>query len=190
LLYFIYFSLIFLFQQPDLPNPPGTIKVGENQYVDKQPITNIDWKEFLFYYRSDSSHYSGLLPDTNILFKGKPYFNDLKYSDYPVVGVSVSQIIKYFLWRSMVITRSISDKNQKFTSGYYNKMRKQDPANSYKVEYQLAYMENLTYPKLKFSKYVQYEMTMKGIRKTGGENYFNRDKVFTFRCCAFYSKIK
>ena len=190
MLYFIYLSLIFLFKQPDLPNPPGTIKVGVNQYVDKQPVTNIDWKEFLFYYRKDSIHYSGLLPDTNILYKGKPYFNDLKYSDYPVVGVSVSQIIKYFLWRSLIVTYMKRDYNNQFNSSYYKKLKKLDPNNDYKVEYQLAYKENLTYPKLKFSKYIQYEITTKGIQKTGSENYFNRDSVFTFRCCAFYTKRK
>ena len=190
MLYFIYFSLLFLFRQPDLPNPPGTIKVGENQYVDKQPITNIDWKEFLFYYRKDTLHYSGLLPDTTILFKGKPYFTDLKYSDYPVVGVSASQIIKYFIWRSMIVTYSTRDKNHQFNSSYYKKMKKLDPDNNYKVEYQLAFRENLTYPKLKFSKYLQYELTTKGLHKTSDQNNFNRDTVFTFRCCAYYTKIR
>ena len=190
MIYLIYFSLIFLFQQPDLPNPPGTIKVGENQYVDKRPVTNIDWKEFLFYYRKDSLHYSGLMPDTTILYNGKPYFTDLKFSDYPVVGVSVSQIIKYFLWRSMIVTCAIRDKNHQFRRGYYKKMRKLAPNNDYKIEYQLAFRENLTYPKLKFSKYIQYEMTTKGLQKTTGKNCFNRDTVFTFRCCAYYSKIR
>ena len=169
---------------------PGTMKVGENQYVDKQPISNIDWKEFLFYFRKDTVNYSGLLPDTNILFNGKPYFTDPKYKDYPVVGVSASQVIKYFLWRSQIVTYGIRDKDQQFSGSYYKKMRKLDPYNDYKVEYQLAFKENLTYPKLKFSKYVQYELTTKGIQKTGSNNYFNRDTVFTFRCCAYYVKIK
>jgi hypothetical protein len=190
LIYFFYLSWLFLFQQPNLPNPPGTIKVGENQYVDQQPITNIDWKEFLFSYRKDTLNYPGLLPDTNILYKGKPYFNDLKYSHYPVVGVSVSQIIKYFLWRSRIVNYGIRDTGVIVRSGYYKKMRNADPRNYYRVEYQLAFKENLTYPKLKYSKYIQYEMTTKGLQKTGSENYFNRDTVYTFRCCAYYIKIK
>lgn len=188
MIYFLYFSLILLFQHTDLPNPPGTIKVGENQYVDKQPITNTDWKEFLFSNRKDSLHYSSLMPDTNILFNGKPYFNDIKYGHYPVVGVSASQIIKYFLWRSMIVTYSIRDKNHEFNSGYYKKMRKMDPYNDYKVEYQLAFKENLIYPKLKFSKHIKFELTTKGLQKTADNNYFNRDTVFTFRCCAYYTK--
>jgi hypothetical protein len=190
LIYSLFLSFLLTLQLHNLPNPPGTIKVGENQYVDKQPVTNVDWKEYMFYYRRDSLNYSSLMPDTNILFKGKPYFNDLKYSKYPVVGVSVSQIIKYFLWRSMFVTYAIRDKSGNFDSKYYKEMRKLDPNNDYKVEYQLAFKENLAYPKLKYSKYIQYEVTTKGIQKTGNENYFNRDSVFTFRCCAYYMKIK
>jgi hypothetical protein len=130
------------------------------------------------------------MPDTTIFFKGKPYFNDLKYADYPVVGVSASQIIKYFIWRSMIVSYSMRDKNQQYNSSYYRKMKKLDPYNDYKVEYVLAFRENLTYPKLKFNKHIPFELTTKGIEKTGKENYFNRDTVFTFRCCAFYSKIR
>ena len=90
----------------------------------------------------------------------------------------------------MVVSYAIRDKSNKFNSKYYKLMRKLDPDYDYKVEYQLAYRENLTYPKLKFSKYIQYEITTKGIQKTGNANYFNRDTVFAFRCCAYYTKIR
>jgi hypothetical protein len=90
----------------------------------------------------------------------------------------------------MIVSNTIRDKKNKFSNGYYKQMRKADPLNNYKVEYTLAYKENLTYPKLSFSKYIMYEMTTKGLCKTGNGNYFNRDTVFTFRCCAYYRKMR
>jgi hypothetical protein len=56
-----------------LANPPGTIKISDNLYFDKTEITNIDWREYLYWvgkvYGTNSDEYNKAIPDTNVWSK-------------------------------------------------------------------------------------------------------------------------
>ncbi|WP_341900526.1 SUMF1/EgtB/PvdO family nonheme iron enzyme [Fluviicola taffensis] len=96
----------------NLPAPPGTIELSENQYFDKTEATNFHWLEYLYWtkrvYGRDSKEYQQILPDTTVWtnLDGKYsqqvdfYLRDPVYRDFPVVGISYRQAVDYCKWRS------------------------------------------------------------------------------------------
>lgn len=95
-----------------LGNPPGTEQITENVYLDKNNISNVSYREFLFWmnktYGANSQEYNTVVPDTTIFRKlnnnnsvlGDNYFRHLKFKDSPVMGVSINQAKQYSNWRS------------------------------------------------------------------------------------------
>lgn len=96
----------------DLHEPPGTMEISSNLYLDKTEITNFNWLEYLYwverYYGDKSPEYQNALPDENVWSKlnenyfkyGPSYLHHPAYRDYPVVGVSYNQAINFSKWRS------------------------------------------------------------------------------------------
>jgi len=96
-----------------METPPGTIKIGENLYADKNEITNFNWAEYLYWikrnYPDDYELYKRNLPDTNAWGRGGDYcLNDwsLHYlrhpslRNYPAVGINCQQALGFSQWRS------------------------------------------------------------------------------------------
>lgn len=96
----------------DLDPPPGTIKIGENFYLDKSSIRNIDYLEFMHWtkavYGESSNEYKFIYPDTAYLSainkENKPLnsslFIDPKFRLLDVLGVNTEQAILFSKWRS------------------------------------------------------------------------------------------
>ena len=94
------------------PDPPNCVKISENFYADETELSNIDWKEYLFWlsdiYGSESQEYYDALPDTLVhredLSYGEPYvetyFKHPSYDRYPVVGLNLNQAKNYSNWRT------------------------------------------------------------------------------------------
>ena len=89
------------------------VEIGDGFYVDAEEISNIDWKEYLFWVaregEGDSTDFWAAHPDTSVwlgqLVSGddamaKIYFNHPAYDNYPLVGVSYEQAQKYCKWRA------------------------------------------------------------------------------------------
>lgn len=93
--------------------PAGTASVpnARNTFLDHVELTNIGWKEYLYYLKNehgaDSPDYLSALPDTVIwkLSYDAPFFKSQKYDDWPVIGVSYQQATAYCEWRSMVVSQ-------------------------------------------------------------------------------------
>lgn len=91
--------------------PPGTTPVA-HFFIDKQEISNIDYREYLYWlalvYGPDAAEYRQDLPDTTVWQKvftyNAPlvtnYFRHPAYDHYPVVGVSYEQAVRYCAWRT------------------------------------------------------------------------------------------
>ncbi|MFZ1703150.1 MAG: SUMF1/EgtB/PvdO family nonheme iron enzyme [Saprospiraceae bacterium] len=100
-------------------DPPGTIKISENLYIDQIEITNIGWLEFLAWtskiYGKESNEYKSMLPDTNVWSKLHPrytfldtfYFRHDAYEEFPLVGVTFEQAMAYSNWRSDRVMEAI-----------------------------------------------------------------------------------
>ena len=94
------------------PTPPGTVEIAPNLYCDQFEISNIDWKEYVYWVKrvfGDSTpEYFASLPDTTVWEKldscyhiyKQVYFSHPSYNSYPVVGVSHQQSLEYSIWRS------------------------------------------------------------------------------------------
>ena len=94
--------------------PPGTIKILKGDfYFDKREVTNIDWKEFLYFqknkYGEKSKEYVDNFPDTVIwakAYNGESFFKiGSKYDKFPVVGISKAQAENYCRFRSKAVTQ-------------------------------------------------------------------------------------
>jgi formylglycine-generating enzyme required for sulfatase activity len=92
--------------------PPGVVKLANGLMMDETEITNFNWMEYMFWierkFGKHSQVYIDALPDTNVwkdvescLYAYTPYYlRHPAYRDYPVVGVSQDQALKFCEWRS------------------------------------------------------------------------------------------
>lgn len=108
----IVFSLILFSAKPRIEIPPGTVEVGMNLYFDKAEITNMNWMEYTYWnkkqYGKTSQEYLKSLPDTTVWLSDgnnnepyvKYYYQHPAYRNYPVVGISYEQAVRFCQWRS------------------------------------------------------------------------------------------
>jgi formylglycine-generating enzyme required for sulfatase activity len=93
------------------PHPPGTVKIVDNFFFDEAEISNIDWKEYVFWLKKEfgetSDTYLSAIPDTTVwldLAYGQVlvenYYDHPSYESYPVVGISHRQAVEYCKWRT------------------------------------------------------------------------------------------
>lgn len=89
-------------------NPAGTSSVPglKHTFLDKTEITNIAWKEYVWdvkeQYGEESTEYLESLPDMAVwgmAYEGE-FGESSAYRNFPVVGVSYGQAVKYCAWRS------------------------------------------------------------------------------------------
>ncbi|MBK7036872.1 MAG: hypothetical protein IPH42_11205 [Bacteroidetes bacterium] len=85
------FLLNYYFLFPIGNNPTGTIAgPGKEFYVDEYEITNLAWREFLFFMEEkDSNNLSKLVPDSASWYKvySGNYLKPNDFDNYPVVGI-------------------------------------------------------------------------------------------------------
>ena len=93
--------------------PPGTVKIGENLYFDKTPVSIIAWQEYVFWtakeYGKNSVEYASALPDSTI-FRATYGFAFDKYQrdkeKCPIVGVTAEQRAAYCEWRTKIVRQT------------------------------------------------------------------------------------
>ena len=91
---------------------PGVVKVSNSLYYDQTEITNLNWNEYLHWIAEKSgrksAEYQDALPDTNV-WGGNGccdsvmmnlYLRHPEFRDYPVVGVTQTQAMRYCAWRT------------------------------------------------------------------------------------------
>jgi len=88
-------------------------------YMDETEVANINWLEYLYYIRLDSSRefYESALPDTTVwareLAFNDPYVDHyLRYPGFryfPVVGISWVQATDYTVWRTAVVNYKLAE---------------------------------------------------------------------------------
>ncbi len=135
-------SLLFLFPSIDHPLnnifnekslPPGVALIEDNYYVDRNEVSNIDYREYQYWvsrvFGMASEEYRATLLDASVLeieFKlSKDYYSNPRYSEYPVVGVSWEQALAYSKWRTdrvcemILIEHDIIDRHPENTAKNY-----------------------------------------------------------------------
>ena len=107
-----FFMLAISAQNPRKTTPPPGTTPVTSFFMDKQEITNLDYREYLAWlgmvFGKDSEQYRQALPDTTVwradLTYNEPfvehYLQHPAYENYPVVGVSYEQAVLYCAWRT------------------------------------------------------------------------------------------
>ncbi|MBN2777229.1 MAG: SUMF1/EgtB/PvdO family nonheme iron enzyme [Bacteroidales bacterium] len=92
--------------------PPGTVKINDSLFVDRTEICNVDYREFLYWTKQkfgvESIEYTSIIPDSSVWSDATAYtepyaqlyFRHPAYSNYPLVGVTYEQALKYCEWRT------------------------------------------------------------------------------------------
>lgn len=103
--------------------PPGTVKANDSLFVDIAEISNVDWREYMYWnkkvYGDASEQYKYSVPDTAVwrtsIYEqvAKSYFTHPAYNDYPIVGISFEQANAYCEWRSGQVNYYIYIKENK-----------------------------------------------------------------------------
>lgn len=95
-------------------NPPGTVKIFENFFVDETEISNFSWLEFEYdmkrSYGVFSKEHLAVIPDTSVWMaypagdiNAKNYYRSVAHRDYPVVGISYEQALLFCKWRTIKV---------------------------------------------------------------------------------------
>lgn len=101
--------------------PPGTVEIVDNFFMDEVEVSNKNWREYLEIlkrnYGEESELYLQAIPDTEVWLKNgllsQPYVDTYlyhpAYEDYPVVGISYEQAIKFCKWRTKAVKKMIKE---------------------------------------------------------------------------------
>ncbi len=176
---FLVFLVLFSFISKDkfvsdkFSAPPGTVQVSDSLYIDKCEVSNLAWREFIYYTLSekkDAAGYQKMLPDTNVwktqLFNNSEYVNFYfrlpDYQDYPVVGISYEQAQAFCEWR----TERVNELLERMPKAGFRKLLYRLPT---KAEWELAASGKLAVDKYPYG----YENT----------EFRSRGKIYnTFNC--------
>jgi len=112
--------------------PPGTVRVNDTLFIDKTEVTNIGWREYLYYLisiKKDTIAYQMALPDTLVWSSpdrydpiSEYYFAHPGFNSYPVVGISYEQAVEFCKWRTYAANQQVyfKEKNIKAPQSHLN----------------------------------------------------------------------
>ncbi len=149
--------------------PPGTTWLKDNLFIDYTEVSNFHYLEYVHWIlRVQPKDYLSVLPDTLCWINDGTGQGDLKYyyfkhpvyRDFPVIGISYDQAVKYCNWRSDVVNlmlylkaNHIKDFNSDSTYNYPKIVKYRLPSKEEwiyaaqsglnKTEYPLGYVDIL-----------------------------------------------
>jgi sulfatase modifying factor 1 len=106
-------------------NPPGTVQVEDNLFIDEFEVSNVNWIEYMYWtkqiYGLDSEEYKAVITDTLVWRRPEAYNEPYvqyyhkhpAYHNYPVVGISYEQAIAFCKWRTDRVNEAIYIKENK-----------------------------------------------------------------------------
>ncbi|MBX2927674.1 MAG: hypothetical protein KF852_07570 [Saprospiraceae bacterium] len=189
---FLLFSFLLASQvQPGTPKaaPPGTERIADNLFLDKQLISHLSYQECLHYLkRHDPSRYPEMVPaDTTVSFNGQIMWNNPAFHDYPIAGLSEEQMLAYCAWRSMVVNRPRFDPEaRQCNEKLWKKVDKADPGKSLEVVYSLPDAGVLTQRTMRKEMYQLDEMSRQGRVERERSAGISHPEYVVFRCVASY----
>ena len=112
--------------------PPGTVQLQPSKtgakhatYIDEREITVFAWSEFLWWtekeYGKESTEYKSILPDSTIClyaYSAKGGFQHLAYGNFPIVGITYEQAVKYCAWRADRVNEVLKIKKKNYKVSY------------------------------------------------------------------------
>lgn len=99
--------------------PPACVHITKNIFIDEAEITNIDYQEYLFYVKRDSTekNFNNAIPQLKVYDNNdSDYFTSPQYRFFPVVGLTYQQAKEYCKWRSHFVTKLYNREYKKAVS--------------------------------------------------------------------------
>lgn len=173
---------------PDIP-PPGTVEIDANKFIDRRLITYAGYNEFLFSIkRQDSVLYRQMLPeDTTVTFKKKKLWNNKKFLDHPVLGITEKQVAEYCRWRSEAVNFMIFNPEQRSCNfEYWMQFDRADPSKTRRVVYALPTRADIRKAPAAKEKYQLDELAADGTVPRQCSAKISDKTLKVFRCVAQY----
>ena len=186
-----YILILLLFQIPkDLIPPPGTVRLSENRFIDKQLVTYEGYYEYLDWLQRNQEEetYIKMLPkDTTILYKNQRLWKNKKYATAPIAGLEKDQMLAYCQWRSWAVNYMVSDSSHRTCNfEYWQQFDAVDPLHTLKITYQLPEKADLDkYPAPKELFWLNETTTQESYPRTVSKK-ISRPELLVFRCVAVY----
>ncbi|WMN06404.1 SUMF1/EgtB/PvdO family nonheme iron enzyme [Marivirga arenosa] len=120
----LYLYMVGVFAQNDDILVGFQVPLGNNLYTFKTEVQNINYLEYLYYVKKDSStefHESQLLKfdPTDTVYNEQKYFRNIKTRYYPVVYVNYEQATNYCEWLEDILNQRMMD-NEEISEEEYN----------------------------------------------------------------------
>lgn len=104
--------------------PPGTVQINDTLFADKTEVTNIGWREYLFYLsKTNPTLVPASLPDTLVWGEDtlrsalhEYYLRHPMFNSYPVVGINYEQAVAFCKWRTFTANLAIYCRKKGFTN--------------------------------------------------------------------------
>lgn len=156
--------------------PPGCFQIDDTLFMDRNELTNLDWREYLYWieqvHGKNSTEYSNALPDSSQWdvffkrgFKIREYMMTWEtYASFPLVGVSIQQAQEYAEWRSdrvaqkMLIEAGYLEPNTDGESNYFSI----DRLRSGKVQLLKPLPKQIKYPKYRLATLAEFDRAVSG----------------------------
>ena len=130
-------------EKPDI-DFPGTVFIKDSLYFDINEVTNVSWREYMYWVKREKGEYSleykNTLPDT-MVWDGRDfsyqtmYLRQAMFSNYPVVGIRYDQAVAYCKWRTDRVKEMFEIEKKKHPKMYLPKFQYRLPT---KDEWELA----------------------------------------------------
>jgi hypothetical protein len=169
--------------------PPGTERITDNLFLDKQLISHLSYQECLHHLkRHNPSRYPEMVPaDTTVRFNGQIMWNNPAFYDYPIAGLSEEQMLAYCAWRTEVVNQPRFDPEaRQCNEKLWKKVDKADPGKSLQVVYTLPDASVLTQRTMKKELYNLDEMSRQGRVERARSGDISHPEYVVFRCVASY----
>lgn len=190
---FLLLFWLFLFKptQPDLPPPPGTRKISDNFYIDKRAVTYLDYYEYLHYTKVNYPELLNQITpgDTTISYDNKILWNNPDFLQFPIVGLTMDQILLYCAWRSERVNEFISNPAHRCSDlKYWKSFDKPGVIHKIKVAYTLPSTVNTPEICGQLKKQALDEIILEGTcpNNKSKRDAFNKNNMRAFRCVAEY----
>jgi hypothetical protein len=180
--------IMLVFIIPAFPPPPGTKKVSDNLFVDKNPIRYIDYYEFLFYLQQqEPAVLPQMLPvDTTCTYGPDTLWHNTQYDEFPILGLNTEQMQRYCAWRSDRVNQLIMEPHLRCTNfKFWHRFDVLDPDKKYRVVYSLPSTADLSRARVKTNPYSLHEYTLDGVWKGKA----GQSSLVVFRCKAEYIEL-
>ena len=174
--------------------PPGTVRIGENRFIDHRLITYEAYYECLDGLKRNQNPdaYARMIPaDTSITYNGNRLWKNEKYWDYPIPGLTREQVETYCQWRSDAVNfMKQTRENRTCNNEYWNQLDAIDPDHAFRIVYKLPEEADLTLLKADKEKFWLAEYTEKGEFARPVSAKISKSDAKVFRCLAVYEKIQ